>query len=238
VGSLTSLAFATTERGGVAMGSFARDPATYLDDDGVAVDALTSYFAIDSNTGLSRYAGAWFERLGRIGSLDPDPDRVTIADVLAVEMLSVQVPPHATLWLLGPGAWQIEQLLHAIPKTVPLWTATDEQIGTHSAAWRLWDLLRHRTDQEITGTGPVTTSKLLARKRPLLIPIQDSVVTSALGHPEGGFWTAMREALRDEPLRHRLAHVHATARTKNEHVPESLSMLRVLDIIIWMAEHG
>jgi hypothetical protein len=120
--------------------------------------------------------------------------------------------------MLEPGSWPIQQLLMAIPRAIPLWEASDDQIGTGSAAWTLWDLLRHRADNDLTGTGRVTTSKLLARKRPLLIPIQDSVVTGALGEYQGNFWSAMREAFQDEGLRDRLSELHVAARSENQHV--------------------
>ena len=44
-------------------------------------------------------------------------------------------------------------------------------------------------------------SKLLARKRPALIPIVDSVVSEVLCLPDGRAWTTLRAVLQDTDLR-------------------------------------
>jgi hypothetical protein len=216
--------------------SFERDPASYFADIDQAAQQLVGYFALDES-GVPRFSGARFDDLGRPAGFDPAPDQITEVDLLAVEMLAVRVPAHAALWILGPGASAIHGLLRQIPKTTALWKTTDDEIGETSPVWQLWDLLRHRTD-DIEGTGRVTTSKLLARKRPVLIPIQDSVVEGALGAPVGNFWSAMRAALQDTALRDALHDTLLRARRQNSAVPESLSPLRIVDIVIWMTEHG
>jgi hypothetical protein len=59
-----------------------------------------------------------------------------------------------------------------------------------------------------------------------LMGADTSVVSDALGAPKANFWNAMREAFRDEQLRHRLDHIHGMARDNSPQVPESLSSLR------------
>ena len=70
-------------------------------------------------------------------------------------------------------------MLSDIPSDVPLWEATDEQLAKRSSAWRLWDRL-----MDIPGVSTARASKLLARKRPHLMPILDSVIIDTL-HLEG-----------------------------------------------------
>jgi len=61
------------------------------------------------------------------------------------------------------------------------------KIGPDSAAKKLWPTVRD------AGVGPVTTSKLLARKRP---PVIDTVVKKVLGHSQSDdFWLTLREQL-------------------------------------------
>ncbi len=153
-------------------------------------------------------------------------------------MLSVQVPPAATIWMLGPGRLALHELLRAIPHDLELWKATEKQIGRNSRAWQLWELLRNRTNEHADaarrGTGPVTTSKLLARKRPHLIPIQDSVVAAALGGRAEDFWSNMHDAMSESGFRDRLASIRAQAHQREPAVPSRLSLLRGIDIIVWL----
>jgi len=80
------------------------------------------------------------------------------------------------------------------------------------------------------GAGWVTAGKLLARKRPALIPVYDNVVRCAFGWPQNA-WTALRNALRhdDGSFRAMLDSVRQGAG-----VPCHVTSLRVLDVAIWM----
>ena len=82
--------------------------------------------------------------------------------------------------------------------------------------------------------GPVLTSKLMARKRPHLVPIQDSIVLAELNATDRDFWRMWWQAMQltdsgHQPVRH-------YARKLRDSVPAAheLSLLRVLDIVIWM----
>lgn len=65
--------------------------------------------------------------------------------------------------------------------------------------------------------------KLLARKRPELIPIVDGVITGRLGCVSGTYWTTFRQVLRDDSRRERIASL----------APD-VPVLRVLDTLMWM----
>lgn len=80
------------------------------------------------------------------------------------------------------------------------------------------------------GVGPVTTSKLLARKRPKLLPVIDSVVRDTLKHPaRGDFWLTLRESLNDEGrLYKHLLHIRDKAG-----IEEGVSIIRCFDVVVW-----
>lgn len=63
----------------------------------VAVDLLKRYYAIGEGDS-PRYTGARFESITAIKN---DPNVITPADLVAVSLLSVNVPPRAAVRLLG-----------------------------------------------------------------------------------------------------------------------------------------
>ena len=78
--------------------------------------------------------------------------------------------------------------------------------------------------------------KLLAAKRPHLVPIYDQRVSQALGpYPRHQYWACWRHALQDEAKREAVRSVGVDAG-----LPATVSLLRILDIIIWMdvGEHS
>lgn len=194
-----------------------------------AADELQSYFrAVDG--GESTYTGRWFDQLDGGGDRPPHHDHVTAADLVAVEMLSVRVPPETSAQLLhGRVGRQITDLLRQIPTGISLWQPEATQlITTGEAADRAWHLLTSQT-----GIGWVTAGKLLARKRPHLIPVFDEVVACALGAPSG-FWQTLHHALtRTVGASQTPAQLVHRLRCEAS-VPEVVSDLRVLDVVIWM----
>ena len=185
-----------------------------LDDTAQAVEDLSKY--------QRNFTGRAFEQLA-----DPDPFTITSNDIVAVSMLSVNVPADAALRIVTDDSPRIRSLLRQVPagaSIVDCGTALDRG----EAAWTLWTLL-----ESYSGMGPTTVSKVLAVKRPALIPIHDSYVSQALGlDPYAvGQWEAWHRAFTgprsDELI---AAATTITDRAKAEH----LSALRVIDIVIWM----
>ncbi len=84
--------------------------------------------------------------------------------------------------------------------------------------------------RQLPKIGPTRASKLLARKRPRLRPIWDSVVTSVTGTLDRQ-WEPLRVALRDndKALHHRLIRIRGAAG-----LPAEVSALRVFDVVTWM----
>lgn len=209
-------------------------PAILQGDVATAAATLTSYFAYRLSDGETPYySGAMFERLGGGGDSADVRDVLTAEDLVAVSMLGVNVPAHAAIRLLGPAAGKASKLLAYIPTNLELADAGPEHIGPQSQAWELWALLH-----SMHGMGDTTTSKLLARKRPKLIPVQDSLVVKSLGHDlrrHGDFWTALHRHLQpDHPcgLQERLHAIRDHSGAGND-----ISLIRVLDIVLWLTAH-
>ncbi|ABG99049.1 conserved hypothetical protein (plasmid) [Rhodococcus jostii RHA1] len=82
----------------------------------------------------------------------------------------------------------------------------------------------------LPGIGQRKATKLIARKRPWLYPIWDSVVSEVLG-TERAHLNPVREALRtdDGALHRRLLSLRGEAG-----LPEEISALWVFDVIAWM----
>jgi hypothetical protein len=88
------------------------------------------------------------------------------------------------------------QLLREVPTTIDLGSLdTRTHLDSSSAAHRVWDLLA-----EQTGIGWVTAGKLMARKRPRLLPVYDRVVRCVLGGPTQA-WLTLHETLQDPSFR-------------------------------------
>ncbi|MER7418328.1 DUF6308 family protein [Micromonospora peucetia] len=192
--------------------------------DSRSVPDLQRYFL---GAGGAAFAGGQFERLGGGGDRPEISGTVTAEDLIAVQLLSVQVRPHRALDLLqGQLGRRLAAELAEIPVAIEL--GTDEALpfivsGGH--ADKAWRMLRDADD-----IGWVIAGKLLARKRPKLVPVYDRVVSCAYGTGTG-FWKWLHEMLRAEGgvLAHRLDACHTTAG-----LPTAVSRLRVLDVVFWM----
>lgn len=192
-----------------------------------AAAVLSGYFEQRADgTGVVS-SGAMFERFGGGGDNDATRDRVTVEDLVAVSMLEVHIPGSAALRILGPDAAEISAYLAKIPTNVDLAGADDGLILQDSDAWTLWDFIRG-----YPGMGRTTTSKLLARKRPRLLPVQDTHVLNAVGHPDN-FWPALREFLRQD--RSAWSSWLREVRSLSA-VGDDISELRVFDVLVWSEE--
>ncbi|MDQ3716520.1 MAG: DUF6308 family protein [Actinomycetota bacterium] len=197
-------------------------------DDPRAVEDLRRYFQPDrAPERPPTYSGSRFEFFAGGGDRPETANRITGDDLVAVTLLSVDVPGDVALQLLeGPLGPAISGHLAQIPTDVSIGEpAASGLLAVGSSARAVWDLL-----EEPRGMGWVTTSKLLARKRPKLLPVYDGVVRCAYGHPVGYWdWLLKLFATDDRILNERLLAVCEEAGVTLE-----LSALRVLDVIVWM----
>jgi hypothetical protein len=172
------------------------------------IDGLVAtYFNPDSP-----FAGTSFDLLG-----ENPPDVLTLDDLLATTLLDISWRPLAIRTLLAGGG-HVTAELAAIPTDLDLWNAGPD-------ALRSATVLHQRLDK-LPGVGPVIASKLLARKRPRLVPIHDDVVLRALAPPENQFWVTLAAALTESALRNEIEALRPAG-------VDSSSLLRLLDVAIW-----
>ena len=163
------------------------------------------------------FAGSLFDNFGENPS-----HRFVSDDLLAASLLDVRFGPQALRALLEDRV--ADSLLAEVPSDRPLWAADyDTVLGTHSNAGRLWTVLT-----TIPGVGGTRASKLLARKRPALLPILDSVIRTQLGLGDLDAWGALRDALDDSETR---AVIDGLASKLDGLAPTTL---RLLDVVTWM----
>lgn len=177
-----------------------------------AAGRVRSYFDPTRN-----YAGATFNTLGR-----NDRDSVGADDLMAVALLSIKFDARTVREIIDTNGSEISRHLVDIPDDIDLWDPKAD-VSEGSPSSELWTLLTR-----ISGVGWVTAGKIMARKRPRLIPILDEVVKAELDPPPGQFWVTLRGCL-DDDLRGRIEAV------RPPDVPvDQVSTLRILDVAVWM----
>lgn len=185
---------------------------------------LQTYFGL---VGRPPFTGSRFEALAGGGDADPVRDRITAEDLIAVETLSVQVPIVVALDLLeGDLGDRISTNLKEIGTGVRIGTDDSRHLLRHGGpAEKAWKMLKS-SDR----VGWVIAGKLLARKRPSLIPVYDNVVRCAYGRPKH-VWLELDDRFRDDAAR--LPHALMAA-GQAAGIPAAVQPLRILDIVVWM----
>lgn len=211
-----------------------RRAGAFLEGD-EAIRALELYFS-------GRFSGAWFDAAGRETDpatgvpVDPTPTRLTIEDVLSLALLDAGLGPEQITHLLDLNV-DIHHLLARIHGSLTLADApdpTDETEGPWVAANEMFKLVR-----KVPHIGRSRASKLLARKRPHLIPIWDRHLAAGLGMGKtDNDWAVAQQIVRTHG--DRLAELRTELETA--HPDEGrlwgLSQLRILDIVVWTRHHG
>jgi hypothetical protein len=202
-----------------------------LEDTDAAVELVARYYSGEAKYGLPR-SGSHFDHWGGGGDRQEIRNELTSDDFLAVSFLYVNVPPEAAIALLGEQKHDVDALLREIPHDKHLSDLSkqefEEYMGPESSAQQLWDLLtrKHLYKWDI---GATIASKILARKRPKLIPITDKLVGDLVGR-QGDYWLQWYTALTDgSNLKGRLNTIKKEAGIEQDPTP-----LRVLDVILWM----
>ncbi|MEU3862539.1 DUF6308 family protein [Streptomyces sp. NPDC028722] len=207
-------------------------------DDAEAVRLLTEYFTRQRSRGDLYYSGAHFERLGDGGDTQHVANRFDSNDLVAITTLSVSLAPHGALDLLSDPQGHWTRLLSQIPTDARLEdSASDILIAKGGPAWELWERLADskKYPNKPDGSGPVIAGKLLARKRPHLIPVYDIRVKQTFKRPttDDCFWAALAAALRANggAFRDQLVRLRDKAG-----IGEDIGILRVCDVIAWMCQ--
>jgi hypothetical protein len=175
---------------------------------------------------LTDFDGRFFDKLADQNYQDD----FTAQDLVAVTALSVVVPAAVAEWMLSDDG--TAKLHNHLKKIMPDAEIADTShgnnfkslLGSGSPAEQLWSLLKSQP-----GVGSVVAGKLLAAKRPYLIPIYDSVVSAQLKPRPHKFWQDLWDALDDPGIHSDLEKLKRSVKAA-----QSLSLLRVLDIISWM----
>lgn len=201
-------------------------------DHATGVRDIKEYFRTLEN-GRPLFSGSRFETLGAENNIDPN--QIMATDLVAVSMLSVKMPAQASLGILETYAEGISELLSQIPSDLKFEDLTresfDKYLSEGSPADKLWALLRQHGD--LWNVGPTTASKIMARKRPELIPIYDSVVKEACGiRSSAEQWEIWFAAFHDGSAE-AAEFVDKLRSIKAEAGQPHLSLLRVLDIALW-----
>ena len=194
-----------------------------------AIQTLQCYYGRGQHTSHVNRRGKWFRFTGALydawdstGQRQKHVNLFTSDDVVAVSFLSVVVPPEAAIRLLQTESADFSALLEEL--------GPDRDLVSESTGWADdwvgWRLLQKLRD--LPGVGPTTASKLLARKRPRLRPIYDSVVAEVIGSEN--VWQPLREELQSDPRLHqRLLDLRLAAG-----LGDSVSALRIFDVLAWM----
>ena len=198
---------------------------------------LTKYFGRGKR---DPFTGSRFETIGGNWNQPETLYCFTPADLVALATLSVSVSGKAATEILsGPFQREASEILCQIDPDLDITdNAADDQLrNSDSAANRLWKLFRPSKDSgqpNVDDFGQVRTSKLLARKRPALLPIYDSVVATVLGlSGSRDHWSLMRDIMTADgcAVREQAEKLRVEAR-----VDDTVTPLRIVDIVLWM--HG
>lgn len=208
-----------------------------LDDTDACIELVARYYSGEAKYGLPR-SGSHFDHWDGGGDRSEIRNELTADDFLAVSFLYVNVPPEAAIGLLGDCKPDVEALLEQIPYDRHLADLSSDEyqkyLGPEGPAQELWDLLTSKPSPKRNasykwGIGPTTASKIMARKRPNLIPITDERVGDLVGR-KGDYWRQWYMALTDSSrLPERLQQIK-----ENAEIGQDPSLLRVLDVILWM----
>ncbi len=174
-------------------------------------DLVTHYLSGPPATG---FAGRLFDQLG-----DNPREAVVPDDLVAVSLLDVRFGPGAVRSLLSEEF--LNDDLSSIPTAVDLWEASEDDLEKLKIAYeRLCQL---------PGVARTKATKLLARKRPRLAPISDSLVEGFYASRGWDHLAGLAEALRRNPDL-----VSRIQKLDGAPIDSRVTELRLLDVAIWM----
>lgn len=198
-----------------------------------AVYLLHRYYAGLIVGDCTGFEGGHWDTFDPSGTRASSPDEFTADDLLSASLLSADIPPRAVVRILRDSDLRSKLTtgLRHLNDDRDLASLTHDEIRRLEQTSALWGVLR-----KIGGLGPTRTSKLIARKRPRLIPIYDSVVGGAVyGSTTRGYWTRLHGALTaDDHALHR----HLVSLRNRAGLQQWVSPLRVFDVIAWLDASG
>jgi len=202
---------------------FTRNPTAWIKDADHARGLLGAYLTPWLFTG-SLWDPAIERRLDSAAR-----DLIDVEDLYSPTLLSAPIRRSAGQAIIK-RADEISGHLSGIDPEITLWHPNSEKVNAAlDCAERLTEKL-----VSVGDVGWTKASKLVAAKRPRLIPIWDKQVSRALGADKMSwqqYWRAWRRALTSEVV----DELHELAINLGH---PNLSPLRTIDIILWMDEWG
>lgn len=177
-----------------------------------------------------------------------DPTQITATDIVAVSMLARPIPSATAAWLLSDeGQWLTAEILAEVPVTATLQDCDPKSILRIAD---LFHLIRRQTSQIPLDTvaqpisasrqkysqkhriiGQANTTRLLAAKRPGLVPIDDRSIRKALGYTKDDSWWLRCKSVLNQDTRETIRSIRSEAATQDPAVI-NLSDLRIFDILL------
>lgn len=196
---------------------------------GEAVDLLKDYYRPISQGG--RFEGSEFDCLAGGSLSDNNPNHLTPEDLIAVQLLDVRMSPHVIADLLITDARKCDCFLAKIPVDLAFEDPKAVELFSDNG---IVEQAYHEL-HDVKGIGETTATKILARKRPRLVPIIDSAVRRSLGRKRAHIWRPLQFWIQDENQ----ARVPELERIRSDaELPNSLSILRVFDVLAWRVGTG
>lgn len=157
-------------------------------------------------------------------AMKSDANRIEAEDLLAVTLMGEMFPARAVRQLLdGPERLEAERLLKLIDVGRALWKWDIDALHSDGhpvlELWRMLDGFPY--------VGATRASKLMARKRPNLVPIYDSVVGKHIATADD-YWYVFHAFLKEETNQGKVKDIRRKAGV------DKVPLLRVLDTAVWM----
>ncbi len=202
------------------------DPASPAE----AITLLTEYFTPPP---AGRFSGGRFEQLAGGGDRPEVANTLTADDLVALATLAVPVRGNVALEILEVRAEHLSELLSNIPVDDRFVRVDASAFAPGSAVRALYDELR-----SIHDVGVTSATKLMARKRPHLIPIADSVVMSELSIVNEQLWQPLHAWMLAAGPDGQPNHEHLDKLRDKANLPKTIATLRVFDVIAWRVGSG
>jgi len=156
-----------------------------------AVVLLRAYYAPLSmrKTG---YTGGQFDAFDPSGTRSTSANTFTSDDLVSLSLLSAPMPGRAAYELLVRQRRRFEVLLEDLGPDRDFVDEKSVARDDYAPAWNLWQALHALPD-----LGPTRVSKLMARKRPRLIPIFDDVLSATVFTGTTNHWNDLWNYLRN-----------------------------------------
>lgn len=159
------------------------------------------------------------------GNRDRDANIFTAEDLVAVTLLSVQVPAQGAFFLLGENNAELNRLLADVGPDRDLSNEPDPSLrNPRCGGWRRrFERFTRRANHGVQTDRAQASATL---------PIYDDVIGRELG-TKSAHLEPVRVAMREDELQSRLLDLRARAG-----LDESVPVIRVLDVLAWMQGKG